>query len=83
MLRLLVLPLIFFLVACSSPIVSKPTESTPALDLATAKSKWAATKRSVGSYKLYLGYSGMTGYLKVISGVDNTGLVIEFVFPTP
>lgn len=79
MLRLLVLPLIFFLVACSSSFGTKPTESNPGLDLAAAKSKWTATKTRVGSYKLYLGYSGMTGYLKVISGVDNTGLVVDCV----
>jgi hypothetical protein len=79
MLRLLFVPLVFLVTACSSNFATKPSESSPTLDLAAAKSKWAATKASVGSYKLYLGYSGVTGYFKVISGVDSSGLVVDCV----
>lgn len=77
--RLFLIPLILLVAACSSNFTPRPAESNPMLDLAGAKSKWAAVKTGVGMYKLNLGYSGMTGYLKVMSDVDGTGMVMSCV----
>jgi hypothetical protein len=69
----LIISFLIFNTACSSSLTTDPNESNPAADLAAAKARWELTKTGVGSYKLGMGYSGMTGYFKVISSVDNRG----------
>lgn len=75
--QLLIISFIFINAACSSSFTSAPNKSNLAFDLASAKAKWETTKNWVGSYTLGMGYSGMTGYLKVISSVDNQGTLYD------